>query len=202
MIAFNLLLRFSAGPIYNYANGTNNIFREEESYRFFLRQYAKYLGEVVDTHAYCLMPNHFHLLVTVRPELDLSGFGNLTGLIKHPSKNQAIKGFADFFNSYTKAINKRFERKGNLFMRAFKRTPILNERQWQETFLYIHLNPVKHGFVKNHTDWKWSSWHAYQHSDKPSNLNRDYYLNFFDSWGHVTSIMEVKREWLMNRNIE
>ncbi|MBA4300283.1 MAG: transposase, partial [Cyclobacterium sp.] len=36
-------------PIYNHANGSENIFREDENYRFFLQQYANYLGEVVDT---------------------------------------------------------------------------------------------------------------------------------------------------------
>ncbi|MEX2592037.1 MAG: transposase, partial [Anditalea sp.] len=54
--------------IYNHANGTENIFREEENYRYFLRQYEKYLGPVVNTFAYCLMPNHFHMLVRVREE--------------------------------------------------------------------------------------------------------------------------------------
>lgn len=188
--------------IFNHANGTENIFWEDENYRFFLQQYSKYLGETVDTYAYCLMLNHFHFLVGVKPSLDLSGFQNLTGLIKHPSKNPAIKGFTDFFNSYTKAFNKKYERKGNLFIRAFKRTPILDERQWQETFLYIHLNPVKHGFVKNHQDWKWSSWHAYLNLDKPSNLDRSDYNNFFDGWEHVTNMMEVKKEWLINKELE
>lgn len=186
--------------IYNHANGTENIFPEEDNYRFFLQQYGKYLGDVVDTYAYCLMPNHFHLLIGVRP--NLSGFENLTGLIRHPSKNPTIKGFADFFNSYTKAINKRFERKGNLFVRAFKRTPILAEKQWQETFLYIHLNPVKHGFVKDIQDWKWSSWHAYQQPEKPSNLDRNYYLNFFDGPSHIQEMMETKEEWLLNKEYE
>ncbi|SEI81526.1 hypothetical protein SAMN05192553_101397 [Cyclobacterium xiamenense] len=120
--------------IYNHANGADNLFREVENYRFFLKQYTKYLEKVINTYAYCLMPNHFHLLIGVREDL--------SGLTGHPSKNPAVKGFSDFFNSYTKAINKRYHRKGNLFIRAFKKTPILSEHQWQETFLYIHLNPV------------------------------------------------------------
>lgn len=186
--------------VFNHANGSENIFREEENYRFFLQQYGKYLGDVVDTYAFCLMPNHFHLLVGVQP--NLSGFQNLTGLIKHPSKNPAIKAFSDFFNSYTKAYNRRYERKGNLFIRAFNRRPILDERQWQETFLYIHLNPVKHGFVKNHQDWKWSSWHSYQFLDNPSSLNRTYFINFFDGLEHIKNMMEAKREFLLNKDLE
>lgn len=57
--------------IYNHANGIEQIFQDEENYRFFLKQYAKYLGGVVDTYAYCLMPNHFHLLVGVKLEDEL-----------------------------------------------------------------------------------------------------------------------------------
>ena len=71
--------------IYNHANGRENIFLEEENYRFFPQKYAKYLGGVVDTYAYCLMPNHFHLMVGVRS--DLSGFKNLTGLISWINQN-------------------------------------------------------------------------------------------------------------------
>lgn len=190
--------------IYNHANGTENIFREEENYLFFLKQYDKYLGDVVDTYAFCLMPNHFHLLVGVKPDVNLSGFQNLTDLamIKHPSNNPTVKAFSDFFNSYTKAFNKRYERKGNLFIRAFNRIPIETESQWQETFLYIHLNPVKHGFVDRTEDWKWSSWHGYQHPEKPSHLVRNYYLNYFDGPRHVLEMMQNKREWLLNKNLE
>ena len=54
--------------VYNHANGSENIFREGENYRFFLQQYDKYLGDVVDTYAFCLMPNHFHLLLGVKSE--------------------------------------------------------------------------------------------------------------------------------------
>lgn len=192
--------------IYNHANGAENIFCEEENYRFFLQQYAKYLSQVVDTYAYCLMPNHFHLLVGVKASSDLAGFENLPSLsptkLGHASNHPVIKAFSDFFNSYTKAFNKRFERKGSLFVKHFKKTPILDEQQWQETFLYIHLNPVKHGFTKRPEDWKWSSWHGYLQPEKPSNLERSYYLNFFDGPRHVIEMMNSKKEWLLNKEYE
>ncbi|GAA0880521.1 hypothetical protein GCM10009119_34910 [Algoriphagus jejuensis] len=187
--------------IYNHANGSENIFPEEENYRYFLGQYAKYLGDVLDTYAYCLMPNHFHFLVGVKAT-DLSGFQNLTGLIGHPSKNSAIKGFSDLFNSYTKAFNKRFERKGSLFQRAFSRKPILSEEQWQETFLYIHLNPIKHGFTDTIEDWKWSSWKAYNRPEQASLVDRSYYINFFDGMSHVRDMISVKRELILNKDFE
>ena len=187
--------------IFNHANGSENIFREEENYRYFLQQYTKYLGDVVDTYAYCLMPNHFHFLVGVRSmEVLKSTFPKFETLEK--LEKLVSKQFSNFFSSYTQSFNKVYGRRGSLFIKNFKRTPILDERQWQETFLYVHLNPVKHGFVKNHTDWKWSSCHAYQHKEKASLLDRSYYLNFFDGWEHIESMMEMKKEWLMNKELE
>lgn len=83
--------------IYNHANGTEDIFREEENYRFFLGQYAKYLGDVLDTYAYCLMPNHFHFLVGVKLEEALiKTFPKFETLEKLVSKK-----FSNFFSSYT-----------------------------------------------------------------------------------------------------
>ena len=52
--------------IYNHANGDDNIFREQDNYRFFLEKYVKYINPVADTFAYCLMRNHFHLMVRIK----------------------------------------------------------------------------------------------------------------------------------------
>lgn len=188
--------------IYNHANGTENIFREEENFRFFLHQYGKYLGCVVDTFAFCLMPNHFHLLVRVKS--DLPGFQNLTGLTQpgHAANNPVTKAFSDFFNSYSKAFNKRYSRKGSLFVEHFKRKPILDDRQWQEVFLYIHLNPIKHGFVKDLNQWKFSSWNAYRFFHFQSSVNREEFKVYFDDWNHVEYLLESKRETLLKLEME
>lgn len=194
--------------IYNHAIGSENIFREQENYRYFLQQYKKYLGGYLDTYAYCLMPNHFHFLIRVRE--DLAGFQNLQevgSLIETFPKFETLeklvsKQFSNFFSSYTQSYNKVYTRRGSLFLKNFKRIPILTESQWQETFLYIHLNPVKHGFVKNHEQWKWSSWESYGNLDKPSTIDRSYFLNYFDGWRHVLEMMEAKKEWLMNADME
>jgi len=75
----------------------------------------------------------------------------------------------------------------------------LTESQWQDTFLYIHLNPIKHGFAK---DWKWSSWNAYQTIEKESLLNREHYLNFFDDLDHLNEMIELKKEGIINKDLE
>ena len=95
--------------IYNHANGMENIFREEENYRFFLQQYPKYLANVVDTYAYCLMPNHFHSLVGIkeigRIAITFPKFETLEKFIP--------KRFSNFFSSYTRAFNKMYEQAYN-----------------------------------------------------------------------------------------
>ena len=184
--------------IFNHANGNENIFLEEENYRFFMQQYSRYLKDIVDTHAFCLLPNHFHLLVTVRSESHLrETFPKFETLEKLVSK-----GFSNFFSSYTQAFNKKYQRMGSLFMKNFKRKPILTLDQWQETFLYIHLNPLKHGFVKYPQDWKWSSWQGYENYSKPSRLEREYFKNYFDHWNQVKYLINEKKELILAQELE
>ncbi len=52
--------------IYNHANGFENVFKEAENYRFFLEKYQLHISPIAETYAYCLMPNHFHLVVRIR----------------------------------------------------------------------------------------------------------------------------------------
>ena len=60
--------------IFNHANGRENLFEEDKNYLFFLDKVNKYIIPVCRVFSYCLMPNHFHLMVQVRnePELQLA----------------------------------------------------------------------------------------------------------------------------------
>lgn len=66
--------------IFNHAIGSENLFREKTNYEYFLTLYDKYISPIAYTHAWVLMPNHFHLLVELKQESDLQGFENLEGL--------------------------------------------------------------------------------------------------------------------------
>ena len=52
--------------IYNHANGFENVFREDENFRYFLEKYRLYITLVAETYACCLMPKHFHLVIRIR----------------------------------------------------------------------------------------------------------------------------------------
>lgn len=56
----------SSYHIFNHANGFENIFTEDENFRFFLDKYNQYILPIAETYAYCLLPNHFHLVVRIR----------------------------------------------------------------------------------------------------------------------------------------
>ena len=134
--------------IYNRGNNRQAIFFEDDNYRYFLSGVKKYLSPAVSVIAYCLMPTHYHLLVRM-----------LT-----PQKSEVFKT-SDFSRamqklsiSYTKAINKRFDRVGALFQGAFQSKLIQNHNHLLNLCIYIHANPVKDGLVTSPEDWQYSNY--------------------------------------------
>lgn len=149
--------------IYNHANGDDNLFRAERNYSYFLEKYHLHIDPVADTIAWCLMPNHFHLLVRIKDAEDLiqtfPKFRTLEKLKEAPAALPHLlsKKFANFFSSYTQSFNKVYERRGSLFLKNFKRKLVESESYLIQLILYIHLNPVKHGFTGNTEKWQWHS---------------------------------------------
>ena len=144
--------------IFNRANGSENLFRKEENYSFFLNKYKKYIIPIAETFAYCLMPNHFHFVLRMKDDkeiidnLNLQGFQNLGGVIS--------KKFSNFFNSYSKAYNKKYSKQGSLFNQNFKRKEIKTEQNLKQAINYINQNPVHHNFVEDPIKWEHSSFSA------------------------------------------
>lgn len=198
--------------IWTHANGKDNLFCCEDNFHFFLKKYQFYITPIADTFAYCLMPNHLHLMVRIKskedildfvrikkddPSItlqglqtlgsnksnqDLTGFGNLSGL--------GSKQFSNLFNSYTKAFNKQYDRKGSLFTRGFHRKYINSDEYFVRLIAYIHNNPIKHGFVKHPGDWPHSSWHAYV-SKRPTKINKAEAMTWF---GDTTNFYSIHAE--------
>ena len=69
------LRRGACDHIYNRGNSAENLFREERNYPHFLKLYARHVEPIAETFAYCLLKNHFHLLVRIKdPDPDPKGF--------------------------------------------------------------------------------------------------------------------------------
>ena len=163
--------------IFNHANGFENIFTEDENYRFFLDKYKQYITPIAETYAYCLLPNHFHLVVRVRrkeviedlirtknnfPKVSFD-FGKVRGVDEVEITDDDIekhlsKQFSNFFSSYTQSFNKMYKRMGSLFIKNFKREVILDKEYFMNAVVYTHRNPVHHGFCKHYTDWSYTSY--------------------------------------------
>lgn len=96
--------------------------------------WARSFGDkLVDVGAYCLMPNHFHLLVREKAD---------NGIPKFMKK--LLTGYSMYFN-------KKRTRTGQLFEGTFKATHVDNDEYLKYLFAYIHLNPVK---INDPTGWK------------------------------------------------
>ena len=168
--------------IINHAVGSENLFRNEDNYLYFLDRYAHYTLPIFETYAYCLMPNHFHCLVRILPIEQLSVNEKFKGNVHR----FVMQEFSNMLNGYAKAYNKRFERKGALFIDYTKRFEIATDNYFTAVVNYIHQNPVNHGFVKKVSDWKYSSYHAFL-SNKKTKIMREEVLNWF---GDVASFEE------------
>lgn len=90
-------------------------------------------------YAYCLMPNHVHLLIHE----------------KQWSIGQCVKYIAD---RYVRYYNKKYGRVGHLFQDRFKSEPCDTSDYFFVLMRYIHQNPVKAGLVKTAKDYQYSSW--------------------------------------------
>src|SRR4051812_7458976 len=84
--------------IYNRGINGETIFLNDENKKYFLKLIDKYLSDKCDVYAYCLMDNHFHILLTVTYESDI-----------------VTQRLSNMFNAYAKAFNKANSRTGSLF---------------------------------------------------------------------------------------
>jgi len=113
---------------------------------------------------FCLMPNHFHLL------------------LKQTKENGISKLVANLQNSYTRYFNLKNKRLGPLFQGAFKAIRIETEEQLVHVSRYIHLNPYSSLVIKTLGEIKeytWSSFREYLHPSKNQICFSKEILNFF-----------------------
>ncbi len=133
------------GAVYHITSRGNekkSIFKDEQDYENFFNS-LQHVNKRYNwmCHAYCLMTNHYHLLIET-PDGNLSlGIRQLNGV-------------------YTQLFNKRHKRNGHLFQGRFKGILIEKDSHLLEVCRYVVLNPVRAGMVKSPEDWKWSSYPA------------------------------------------
>jgi len=141
--------------IYNRGNNGDNIFYKHENYNYFLRKYDQYLSDYLETYAYSLLPNHFHLLVRVKDKVQPIKTGTKTYLEADKILSEA---FRRFFTSYAKSINEQQGRTGSLFQKNFKRKLVDSEVYFTQLIYYIHANAQNHGIIDDFKLYPYSSY--------------------------------------------
>lgn len=192
--------------LYNRGNNRQPVFYERDNYLYFLSGMRKYLLESVDILAYVLMPTHYHLLVQVRPQTlnpQTSEVSNLqTSEVSETSEvsvtevseaevsaaevsaetSRAVSHAIQMLTiSYTKAVNKRYERVGSLFQGQFQAKLVKNDAQLQALCVYIHANPVKDGLVELPEDWEYSNYLEWMNLRNGNLVSRAFIKNHIGS---------------------
>ena len=148
--------------IYNRGNNKQRIFFNDANYLFFIKKIRDQLLPVSKIISYCLMPNHFHLIImaTENSVKERATFGG------KPMQEFAYR-VGILLSSYTQAINKQNKTTGSLFQQKTKSKALwelagdVKESYLQNCFFYLARNPLKAHLVTNLNEWPYSSYPDY-----------------------------------------
>jgi putative transposase len=172
---------FAAGNYYHlYNRGVNRekIFFSKENFLYCIRLFKKYSHSIpVTIIAYCLMPNHYHLLLRQDGEISLSKYVNI------------------IFNAYVQAVNQQIGRKGTLFAGRFKHIHVDRQEYLLHLARYIHLNPVKAGLVSSAEDWPYSNYSDWIGIRKGTLVDKQFIESYFANGNEY-------RDFVMDHQIE
>lgn len=183
--------------VYNRGVAKNLIFKNDTDYSVFLSLFKRYLSNEAHTSKYghphphykaqiellvfCLMPNHFHLLV-----------------YQHNDSKAIAKLVQSICTAYTMYFNRKYKRVGPLFQSRFKASRISSDEYLQHISRYIHLNP------QDYRTYKWTSIAYYLNGHQAEWLNptpildlfaADNYLKFLEDYeDYKASLDEIKYE--------
>jgi len=150
-------MRFDANALYHVYNRGNNqqtLFHNDEDYHSFLRYTRQFILPHTHILAWCLMPNHFHFLLSTTDESIVEKKSG--GLVLQ----QLTYGIKQLLSSYTKSFNVRDKRSGNLFQQKTKAKSLKDHTSdySQTAFFYIHQNPWVAKIVSSIEEWPYSSY--------------------------------------------
>ncbi len=163
--------------IYNQGNNHQNIFLAREDYIIFLEEMRKLIMPHCEIVAWCLMPNHFHLMVCTDERVAVQI--KQGGLIIDKLTN----GVRKLLSGYARMYNKKYNRSGSLFRQKTKCKLLSDESvlashslsvidYCSNCFHYIHQNPWKAKLVTRMEDWEYSSFLDYAGLRKGSLCNK------------------------------
>jgi len=168
--------------IYNQGNNRETVFFNIENYLFFLKKIKSHIQPHGSILAWCLMPNHFHLMVEIeRVEITIQIDDNNPIANQTYQKRTLNDSIGILLHSYTRAVNNQEKRTGSIFRKKTKSiclnkingiasnwftlygatfmNMLVHEDQYPKAcFDYIHNNPVKAHLERKPEDWEFSSY--------------------------------------------
>jgi hypothetical protein len=187
--------------IYNRANGKDLLFAQHDDYVDFLRRMYVYLSPITRLHCQTLLPNHFHLMLRFRNKHEIEAYylqkmgGNLKAKLYEGcaavEQEQILQKFmnqqfSNMFNGYAQKRNMQTGRKGNLFMRPFKRKKVISEAYRNKLVHYILRNPVIAGLSRTPGGYRYSSYHTIANGQDEDALE---VLSWFDGEENFRAVM-------------
>lgn len=173
--------------IYNRGNNKQKVFFTKKNYLFFLQKVKTELKPYSDIICYCLMPNHFHFMLSTFNNFDEEKFNN---------------GYRILLSSYTKAINVQENRTGSLFQQNSKAKCLTALSNYKSNnyglvcFNYIHQNPLNAGLVSKIEDWEFSSFRDYAGTRNGTMCNKNLAFELLGIPSSKTGFMKLSNEML------
>lgn len=153
--------------VINRGNRKSKIFLADDDYRYFLDSLETACGRChFRLHAYCLMPNHFHLILEV-------GTVPLSTIMRSHSTR-----FARYFN-------RTYRKVGHVFQGRYRAILCQKDEYLLELIRYIHMNPVRAGLVRTPPQWKWSSHRTYMGRATTPLVHTSEIMSHFKKTGRV-----------------
>ena len=173
--------QFSPGTfyhVYNHASQGRLLFRSPEDYDFCLCLIKRFLPQdLFSLGAYCLMPNHYHILLRQLTEEPLT------------------QAFFRIWNRYAKYYNSKYKSYGSVFCQKLQHVPIEKDQYLYQLIPYIHLNPVKAELADSPEAWPWSDcrfWIDQQSVEGFDSRLRDMFFNPKEYRDWLRELTEIK----------
>ncbi len=171
--------------IVNHSVDGRELFYDSGDYKTYLNFFKQELDYKVIVIAYCLMPNHFHLLL-------------------HQNESEAITALLEkTHKKYARYYNKKYDRKGRIF-----RSPLNHIETQTDTYLlnacaYIHGNPVQAGLVNFPEDWEYSNFREYLGMRKGTLYSEQFLMDYIvNPELYRLNVIEIAKKKAMQKAFE
>jgi putative transposase len=188
------------------------LFKEAIDNHIFLQRFQQFTTPVFDVWSYCLLTNHTHHIVKIKSLATI-----LENIKKLNDKTQAMKSFLSdqnnelffdamierqmnsFLVSFANYTNNKYNRKGGLFQKPFRRIQVIDDIHLQQEIIYVHANAQRHNIVKDFKDHHYNSYEATVNNNVAF-IDAKSVLDFFRGVEDFKNIHKSQVEYYYSRN--